>query len=253
MASGASLGRRRFAPGAWVVAQGDAALVALALVASVLMALAPDNPPGTGVRVVALLLAPALALPVIWWRRAPLLAAAMFPLGVLLTALPTFDQTRCGVAIPIALLILFSVGARLPVRRALAGLALVMAGMLLLRGTDPLLADPSSLFILPLAAAAWLVGRLVRSQAALAAELAARTARLEERRASVARLAAQIERSRMAVVLDDDVRRLVGTILGLSGGEIAGAEPFATIERKGRETLNLMRDLVGALRSDADA
>ena len=253
MASGASIGPRRSSAEARAVDRVDAALVAVAVVASGLISLSPEKPHGAAATVVGLLLAPALALPLVWWRRAPLLAAAAFPVGVLVSGLPTFDQTRCGVAIPIAMLILFSVGARLPVRPALAGLALVMMGMLVLRGTDPLLADPSSLFILPLAGAAWLVGRLVCSQAALAEKLAARTARLEERRASVAGLAAQIERARMAAVLEDDVRRRIGTILGLSVGEGVGPEPFAAIEREGREALNRMRDLVGALRSDDDA
>ncbi len=253
MASGASSGPRRSSLAARGFDRGDVVLVAVAVVASALISLPPQDRFGAVATVVGLLLAPALALPVVWWRRAPLLAAVAFPVGVFVTALPTFDRTRCGVAIPIAMLILFSVGARLPVRPALGGLALVMVGMLVLRGTDPLLTDPSSLFILPLAVAVWLVGRLVRSQAALAEQLAARTALLEERRTSVAGLAAQIERARMAAVLDDDVRRRVGTILGLSVGEGVGPEPFAAIEREGREALNRMRDLVGALRSDADA
>jgi hypothetical protein len=236
-------------PEARAPARRDELVTAALVVASVLIALSPEDGTGLAATVAGILLAPALALPVLWWRRAPLVAAAAFPAGVLVSALPTLDQTRCGVAIPIAMLILLSVGTREALGPALAGLALVMVGMLLLRATDPLLSDSSSLFVLPLAAAAWLVGRLVRSHAALAEELAARTARLEERRAGVAALAAQVERGRLAAILDEDVRRRVGTILALSGAD-HGTESFATIEREARAALDRMREVLGALRSD---
>ena len=104
------------------------------------------------------------------------MAAAALAAGVVVSAIPTFDQSRCGVAIPAALLILFSLAARCGSREALGGLALVLAGMVVLLFTDPLL-GAGALFILPLCAGVWWAGRLVRSRNRVAAELAERSQR----------------------------------------------------------------------------
>ena len=75
------------------------------------MTLDPANGDGT---IVDSLVIGAVTLPVIWRRSAPLPAAAALAVGVVVSGIPTFDQARCGVAIPAALLILFSVAARRP-------------------------------------------------------------------------------------------------------------------------------------------
>ena len=74
----------------------------------------------------------AVTLPVIWRRSAPFAAAVAVAVGLVVSGIPTFDQTRCGVAIPAALLIVFSLAARRDRSAALAGLALVLAGMVVL-------------------------------------------------------------------------------------------------------------------------
>jgi hypothetical protein len=146
----------------WAIA---GALTAL----GVFMTLGRDNPDGT---IVDSIVVAAVTLPVAWRRSAPLVAAAALAPGVVVSGIPTFDQSRCGVAIPAALLILFSLAARRGLRQALGGLALVLGGMVALLLTDPLL-DAGAVFILPLCAGVWWIGRLVRSRNRVAAELGA--------------------------------------------------------------------------------
>jgi hypothetical protein len=69
---------------------------------------------------------PAATLPVIWRRRAAVGAAAALAAGVVVSGIPTFDQIRCGVAIPAALLILYALGVHSDRRRSIAGLLLVL-------------------------------------------------------------------------------------------------------------------------------
>src|SRR3954452_7757065 len=73
------------------------------------------------------ILVPAGTVWVYWWRRAPLVAAVGIAAGMVLTGIPTFDQTRCGYILPGALLILFSLGQREERDRALTGLAAIEA------------------------------------------------------------------------------------------------------------------------------
>src|SRR4051812_40806382 len=96
------------------------------------------------------------------WR--PWLAAA-FVAGTVISGLPSFDRSRCGIAIPVGLLIVFAAAARRERGDAVISLALVLVGMVVLLLTDPLL-DAGALFILPLTAGVWWIGRLVRRRAA---------------------------------------------------------------------------------------
>jgi len=122
------------------------------------------------------------------WR--PWLAAA-FVAGTVISGLPSFDRSRCGIAIPVGLLIVFAAAARRERGDAVISLALVLAGMVVLLLTDPLL-DAGALFILPLTAGVWWIGRLVRRRAALAAELRERSEQLARTREESARLAVEL-------------------------------------------------------------
>ena len=143
----------------------------------------------------------AATLPVIWRRQAPLACAAAVSAGMVISGIPTFDQTRCGAAIPAALFILFALANRTEWRAAVGGLALVLAGVIFLSFTDASI-DPAALsFLLPLCAGVWVAGRVVRERDRLAAELTRRTVELEQRREQTARLAVEVERARMAASL----------------------------------------------------
>ena len=196
----------------------------------------------------------AVTLPVIWRRRAPLFAAAALAAGTVVSGIPTFDQVRCGVAIPAALLILFSAAARRPRDPALGALGLILAGMVVLLFTDPQL-DAGAAFILPLCAGVWWMGRLVRSRSLVAAELAERSQLLAQTREDHARLAVEGDRAIIAADLELAAQRPLRAMVALADAQVDGSseparETFASIERQGRESLNAMRQMLGALRSD---
>jgi signal transduction histidine kinase len=232
----------------------DPALAAVLTVIGLLITFDPQNGDGT---VIDSLLIPAVTLPVAWRRRAPLAAAAALTVGIVLSGIPTFDQTRCGVAIPAALIILFTLAARPERNEAVAGLGLVLAGMGFLLFTDPQL-DAGALFILPLCAGVWAAGRVAGSRGRVAAALAERSRTLVDTREENAQLAVEVERLRLATDLDTAARERVNELVLLADGAQAAADDdpegsratFTRIEREGRESLNEMRSLLGVLRSD---
>jgi hypothetical protein len=209
--------------------------------------LQPDNGDGT---VVDTLLMPAATVPVLWWRRAPLGAAIAIAIGMAVSGAPTFDQVRCGFALPGALLILFSLAAKEDRGRALLGLAAVELGVVSLMFSDTVLDvtdgpfDPGALFPLVLCAAVWGIGRLFHARSEMVRELADRTEALERARAETAQLAAEAERNRLAGVLDATVRDHVRAIVELAGG---GSADFERIENEARDSLHRMRQLLGLL------
>jgi hypothetical protein len=191
----------------------------------------------------------AVSLPVIWRRTAPLAAAAALTAGVVVSGIPSFDQVRCGVAIPAALLVLYAAGSRRERGPAGGALALVLAGMAFLSVTDSNLTPAVLWFVVPLCAGVWAAGCLVRARDLVAGELAERSLALERQREQTARLAVEVERSRLAVELDAAARRRLHDMVALAEGGRPGA--FGVIERTARESLNEMRGLLGVLRSDA--
>lgn len=199
----------------------------------------------------------AVTAPLIWRRSAPLAAAAALAAGIVVSALPTFAQERCGIAIPVGLVILFSLATRRNRGEALAGLALVLAGMGVLLFTDPQLGAGGA-FILPLCAGVWCAGRLARSHSRVAAELAERSRQLTRTRAANARLAVELDRATIAADLEFAARRPLCAMVELAEAGVANVgrsprqshETFASIERQGRESLDAMRGMLGSMRND---
>jgi hypothetical protein len=228
----------------------DLALAAALTAVGVAIAIDPDAAGGAEL---APLLIPAVTLPVIWRRERPLLASLALGAGIVVSGLPTLEQTRCAVAIPAALLVLFSLGARAALLPALAGLAAVLAGLGVLLVTDPVLDGGGAVF-LPIAAAVWAAGRFAQARARLAAQLARRMGELERTREATAELAVDIERARLASALDVGVRERIRSIVALAAtaeqGSPRPAAAFHAIEREGRACLDEVRELLGALRSD---
>jgi signal transduction histidine kinase len=223
----------------------DWAIAAVVTAFAVPVAIGPSDPNGS-------VFIAAVTLPLIWRRSAPLAAAAALAAGFVISALPTLSEWRCGVAIPIALAIGFSVATRCERRDALIGLALLLAGLVVLLFTDALL-NADALFVLPLCAGVWWAGRLVRSRSRLAAELAERSRQLAQTRGDSARLAVEVDRARIATDLEAAARRPLEEIValadnGLAQGPDQARATFATIERQGRESLEEMREMLGRLR-----
>jgi signal transduction histidine kinase len=192
----------------------------------------------------------AVTLPVAWRRRAPIGAGVAFAAGAVVSGIPTFDQIRCGAAIPGALLILFAIGAGLERRDALRGLGIVLAGTAFLLSTDSQVDVAGAVFIVPLCVGVWWVGTLVRSRSRVAADLAARSQELARTREERARMAVEVDRAAIAAGLGATAGAPLRSIVELAGTAPASPEAFATIERKGRQSLNELRDMLGALRSD---
>lgn len=205
------------------------------------------------------LLAPFAVLAVTLRHRRPELAAWAWTAGIVLSAVPTFSQPRCGPGLVAALLILFALGSRAPLRTSATGLLVVLAGTLFLGYTDSSVGEDGDgvlffVFAGPLLASAWFGGRVIGARDAAAAALAERSRILALQRERTARLAVEVERNQLSTHLDDAARgRLQDmTALASRGLDAPASRPavFAEIESSGRATLNDMRSLLGVLRSD---
>jgi signal transduction histidine kinase len=200
-----------------------------------------------------------MTVPVLWRRRAPLVAVATLAAGALFNGLVIGSMVRCGAALPALGLTMFAVGLRCDLRKALGGAALGVIAVVALAQYDPNLTPafsaPGSVLLLAL----WGVGRLVRSREAMVASLRERTRELGEQRERTAQLAVAAERARVAAGVDDLLQERIGTLAGEAArGHRAVAEQpelaretLSTIEHESRRTLSQMREIVGSLREDA--
>jgi signal transduction histidine kinase len=232
------------------------------VVVLVLLALGVEETSEAGVTApgpVDTLLVPLAILPLLLRRRRPLLAAAAWSAGCVLSGIPTFDQGRCGVVIIAGLLILFSLGGRATRPAVLAGLVLMLGGVVFLLWTDASVDDvPGGIaLVVPLCVAVCLGGRVVAGRRRTIAALAARTREVAHRREQTALVAVEVERAHLATDLDAAVRSTLRETSALAGAALAapGLAPgaFERIERDCRAALNDMRSLVGVLRSDERA
>lgn len=202
------------------------------------------------------LVVPTLTLPVLWRQRAPLACTVAVSAGMVLSGIPTFDQTRCAIAIPVALLVLFSLSAARSRRQSLLGLLVAFGGLAFVGETDPVLEGGVPGFLLVagvLLVVAWAGGQATGSRQRLIDELAVRSSRLKRRREQVAALAVEVERTRLVGDLDRAAHARVRQMAELSSTDDRDPdrlrETFADIERAAREALNEMRALVGVLGS----
>ena len=208
-------------------------------------------------------LIPVLILPVLLRHRAPFAATAAFAAACIASGVPTFDQFRLPVALPVALLLVYPVARDTDRSRAVAGFALVLAGLSVIALTDPVVQDEGGLagmlvFAVPICGVLWGAGRLVRSGSQLARQLEEQSLRLERQREHTAELAVELERTQLATELDLAARDRVREMIELAETgerELATAPErapasFGRIERLGRDSLNEMRELLGVLRGD---
>lgn len=192
-------------------------------------------------------------VPLLWWRRDPLVAAALATTGMAVHVLLFGDAIRCGSGLPLAWVVAFWVGSRDPVRRSLAGLAVAQVLMVLVLVRDTAAGPEILPFTMTMSVALWGLGRLVRRREAMAAELRLRTRELAELRDRRADLVVSDDRARMSVQLDALLQERLGQLsrvastAGTSDPDAARAL-MAGIEAESRQTLSEMRDIVGVLR-----
>jgi signal transduction histidine kinase len=214
-----------------------------------------NNPRAT---IAGSLLLAALLVPLPLRRRSPLAAACALAVACVISGIPTFDQFRFIVAVPVALLVLFSLAASSPWPQAVAGLLVVVAGIAFVGATDAVLAGVEGVarlvaFSFPLGIAVWGAGRLVWSRERLAEQLIERSERLRRHREATAALAVEIDRDRLSSDLDLAARSRLQQMIGLASADgvdpVFGRERFLRIESLGRESLDEMRALLGLLRT----
>lgn len=205
-------------------------------------------------------LALTMTAPVAWRQRAPLAAAGALAGGALANGLLAGSSVRCGAALPAVFLVIYSAGFRLPIRAAVVALGLCIANVAAQAIWDPKLDGPGSLIVLaPATCALWVLGRAARARAAAALVLRERVKELRLNRDMTAATAVAADRARVAEGLTGMLRTRIDELAALAsqGRAIAGSDPdrarqvLGDIQSRGRDTLEQMREVVGAMREDA--
>ena len=233
--------------------------VAIALVASLLgMLLMFSNVQDKSVNasVLAIPLFLLVTAPLLWSRVRPL-AALVATLAALLVHVALFGTvTRCGVVIPVLFVLVFAAGARLEIRDGLIGMGLGLVMVVVVCASDSSVDLKASPPFAVLIAAAWGIGRIVRSRGHMVSELQTRTSELRDARDERARLEIATDRARLSAELDELLQRRLGELArmadaGSRSTDAAAAQVgLSEIERESRRTLEEMRAIVGVLRDD---
>jgi signal transduction histidine kinase len=233
----------------------DWALTALAFVTGVVqLALSDDLRGSTAANIVALA---GIALPLAWWRSAPLLATV----ALFAVSLPAEWQTSAVdlPAIWFALLALsFGLGAHEQGARTVTGVLLLCGGIIGTSAISDSLGLSEVFFPIVIVVAFTLGGRTARSRARLAGELHEAAARARERRAAATERAVAEERKRIAREMHDVVAHSVSLMVVQAGGARRilerdpgrAAEAAQLISATGREAIVELQRLLGVLRVD---
>ena len=206
----------------------------------------------------ALLLGLGLCAPLAWRRVAPLGALAATAAGAIALSLTQTAPEDLATTSMLVAVLSFSLGAHLRRRRALAGLAGVLALVLVVGAMTGHLAASDTVLPVVVFGGCWALGRVARGRARLTAELTARTEQLERERGERERDAVARERVRIARELHDVVAHSVSVMVVQAGAarRVLDRDPDASVgalgavEATGREALTEMRRLLGVLRPD---
>jgi signal transduction histidine kinase len=193
-------------------------------------------------------------VPVLWRRRAPLVAAAGTLAGTAIHVAAYGTIGRCGLLLPLFFVEAFAVAAWLDRREALAGLAIVLGSGVVCLSADSSAGWSGLTISVPVTLAVWGIGRVVRSRSALVNRLQERNVELRDQREANARLEVVSERVRLSAELDGLLRTRLSELAQLAeaGARDDASGALATIEAESRATLDQMRSVVGLLR-DGDA
>ncbi len=244
------------APLTWNVAgMGVLDIAAAILLSGYAVALVAHQHPGPSAVVGVL----TMTLPVAWRRRAPMGAAVTLAAAALLNGLAFGRLIRCGPVLPAIFLVTFTIGARLDRHKAAAGL-LLCAGATIAEGLyDPRIGGQGLVFVLPLLAGFFAVGRLVRARTKTAEALRSRSAELRRQREQTASLAVLADRARVSADLEASLKAELGGIAATTadGLDVLGTDHDAarraltSIENDSRAVLSRMRQVLGALHEPA--
>jgi signal transduction histidine kinase len=194
----------------------------------------------------------ATALPVLWWRRAPVLAVGSATALMVAHDLLFGHVVRCGSGLPLAFAFAFLVGLGDDRRKRLVGVALtalLVAAVLVWDVAAGLEALPAALAIVLVM---WGIGEVVRNRSALGDELRRRNAELAELRDRRAALEVADDRMRVSQQLEALLDTRLGDLEATArSAEADPREALQTIEDGSRRTLADMREIVGTLQEPA--
>lgn len=190
----------------------------------------------------------ATAVPLLWWRRAPVLAVGAA------TALMTAHDllygygVRCGSGLPLAFAFAFLIGLGGDRRKSLAGVALTVGLVVAVLVRDTAAGFEALPAAVVIVLVMWGIGQVVRNRSALGDELRRRNAELAVLRDRRAALEVADDRQRVS----QQLQTLLDTRLGDLEDAARSAqddprEVLQTIEDDSRRTLADMRDIVGTL------
>lgn len=238
----------------------DVLVVGAAVVGSLELILQQGEPEAPGIPiVVAVIVEAGLTLLLLGRRRFPFAApAAMFVIAAALSFWDARLITFTFASFVSAIAACFLFGLLEERRQALVGLAVAVAGVLIIFSNDQT-ADQSSadFFFVPLLfTVVWLSAFGLGRKLEQAREAEARAARIELEREAQARAAVADERARIARELHDVVGHAVSVMTVQASGvrrllkpdQEREREALEIVEQTGREALAEMRRLVGVLR-----
>jgi signal transduction histidine kinase len=236
--------------------------IGLTLVGELEVVLSSSGGDGRLVRALAL---PVATLPLAWRRDLPLLPPAAVAASLLLQIwLGDFFDAAPVTPLVAIVLAVYGAGRYVTGGRALAGAVVLLVVIAATRiAFDPAVDDPGVALVTAVAVVLpFLIGRWVRGQARLQRELEEKAVRRERERERDARDAAEEERMRIAIDLEEAVADRLAQVVRqardlpghlAAGRHAAARELLASIADSAREALADVRRVLGILRRDGGA
>lgn len=201
--------------------------------------------------------AAAIAAPLLFWRSRPVVGSAVAWAAAVAMAAFLTPVSEVPTLFMVLLLYPYTCARYAGRRRARAGLAVSLAGVLLVDVLQGTVAWGDLLFPVLLLSLSWGVGRMTRSRAVMAREVAERAQQLEQARDEQVAAAAAAERRRIARELHDVVAHTLSVMVVQSGAArwtferdaARAGDALAIVEETGRTALVELRRLLGFLSS----
>jgi signal transduction histidine kinase len=207
-----------------------------------------------------------LLLPAVWWYTLPLLARRRWPLAapvfvicvqVLISFLDLPGSVRENWGVVAYVLAFWVLGSYNPLRQAVLGLLIGLAGIVVVTAEDPRVPPNESFSVALFASLTWLAGVVLRQRSLRLALVEDRSAALEKDHRE-AQAAVAEERARIARELHDVVAHSVSVMTVQAGAArmMLGTDPdralapLLAVEETGRQALDELRRLLSILRPD---
>jgi signal transduction histidine kinase len=198
------------------------------------------------------------ALALAFRRLAPLLTVAAVLGSIAVESLLGVSLQKPDAPLLIALVAVYTAGAYLPLRDAVAGLALAIAGIGASYAGSSTNGHSDFAFTSVVVTAGWLVGRGMHGRVTQTAVLAERTQQLEQEAEAERAAAIAEERRRIARDLHDVIAHAVSVMVVTEGAPeaffardpAAVLEPIRAVQETGRGALVEISRLLGLLRED---